>query len=141
LECFINQYIIWRKAIKDIKVLLVDDEVDFVRTLAQRLAMRDFIITTTHTGEDALSLTEHEQPDVIVLDLKMPGMGGLEVLKRLKAHHQYTQVIILTAHGNEKDREEADKLDAYDFLKKPVDIETLMDTIKAAYNKKREMAV
>jgi DNA-binding NtrC family response regulator len=130
-----------RHAIKNIKVLLVDDEVDFVKTLAQRLEMRDFLIATTHSGEEAVTFAKQKKPDVIVLDLKMPGIGGLEVLKRLKEHHQAAQVIILTAHGNDKDREEADKLDAYDFLKKPVDIETLVETIEAAYKKKCDMTI
>lgn len=122
----------------EIKVLLVDDEVDFVKTLAQRLKMRNLEAETAYNGEQAMSFVKEREPDVMVLDLRMPGMGGMEVLRQTRKAYPNTQVIILSAHGTEKEREEAEKLGSYDFLKKPVDIETLMDHIRAAYKKKRE---
>ncbi len=126
---------------REMKVLLVDDEVDFVKTLAKRLEMRELKADTVYSGEQAVSFTKEEEPDVMVLDLRMPGMDGMEVLRQIKKAYPNTQVIILTAHGTEKDREEAEKLGVYDFLKKPVDIETLVDKIKGAYKKKLELTM
>jgi DNA-binding response OmpR family regulator len=123
---------------REMKILLVDDEVDFVKTLAQRLRMRNLKAETAYDGKQALSFAKEQEPDVIVLDLKMPGMDGIEVLRQIKKIYPATQVIILSAHGSERDKEEAEKLGVYDFLKKPVDIETLMYQIRAAYKKKME---
>lgn len=125
----------------EMKVLLVDDEVDFVKTLAQRLKMRDLKADTVHDGEHAVSFVEKEEPDVMVLDLRMPGMDGMDVLRQIKKAYPSTQVIILTAHGTDKDKEEAEKLGVFAFLKKPVEIETLVDHIKEAYKKKLEKAM
>lgn len=126
---------------REMKVLLVDDEVDFVKTLAKRLQMRDLKTDTVYNGEQAVSFAKGHEPDVMVLDLKMPGMDGMEVLRQIKKAYPNTQVIILTAHGTEKDREEAEKLGVFDFLKKPIDIETLVDKIKTAYKKKLELTM
>lgn len=123
---------------KDIKVLLIDDEVALANTLAQRLKMRDFKVGTAYDGEQALSKLKEEEPDVIVLDLKMPGMHGMEVLQEIKKAHPDIQVIILTGHGTDKDEEDAKRLGGFDFLKKPVDIETLEHKIKAAFKEKME---
>src|SRR3990170_7524763 len=119
-----------------ITVLLVDDEVAFTRTLAQRLMMRDLRVIIAHDGEQALSKTQKEEPDVIVLDLNMPGMHGMNVLREIKKVCPDTQVIILTGHGTDKDEEEATKLGGFGFLKKPTDIETLEHKIKAAFKEK-----
>ena len=119
-----------------ITVLLVDDEVAFTRTLAQRLMMRDLRVIIAHDGEQALSKTQKEEPDVIVLDLNMPGMHGMDVLREIKKVCPDTQVIILTGHGTDKVEEEATKLGGFGFLKKPTDIETLEDKIKAAFKEK-----
>ncbi|MDH5202507.1 MAG: response regulator [Nitrospirota bacterium] len=126
---------------REMKVLLVDDEVDFVKTLSKRLQMRDLKTDTVYDGEQAVSFAKEQEPDVMVLDLRMPGMDGMEVLRQIKKAYPKTQVIILTAHGTEKDKEEAEKLGIFDFLKKPVDIETLVDKIKAAYKKKLELTM
>ena len=123
---------------KDIKVLLIDDEVALANTLAQRLKMRDFKVGTAYDGEQALSKLKEEEPDVIVLDLKMPGMHGMEVLREIKKAHPDIQVIILTGHGTDKDEEDAKRLGGFDFLKKPADIETLEHKIKAAFKEKME---
>ncbi|MEW6586168.1 MAG: response regulator [Nitrospirota bacterium] len=123
------------------RVLLVDDEVDFVKTLAQRLEMRQLKTDAVHSGEEAVSFAERQAPDVVVLDLKMPGMDGIETLKMIKKTCPDTQVIILSAHGSERDKESAECFGAYGFLKKPVEIEALMETIKSAYRKKCEMTL
>lgn len=126
---------------KDIKVLLVDDEVEFVNTLAQRLKIRGLLVDTVYDGEQALSSIKKIEPDVIVLDLKMPGLHGIEVLKELKKRSPQIQVIILTGHGTEKDEEEAKRLGGFDFLRKPADTDLLVAKIKEAYWEKIERAM
>lgn len=123
---------------KDIKVLLVDDEIAFVNTLAQRLRMRKLLVDTVYDGEQALSYIKEIEPDVIVLDLKMPGLHGIEVLREIKKIKREIQVIILTGHGTEKDEEEAKKLGGFDFLRKPADIDLLLAKIKEAFSEKLE---
>ena len=121
---------------KNIKVLLVDDEVAFVNTLAQRLRMRKLLADTVYDGEQALSYIKQVEPDVIVLDLKMPGLHGIEVLREIKKIKREIQVIILTGHGTDKDEEEARKLGGFDFLRKPADIDLLLAKIKEAFSDK-----
>ena len=115
-----------------LKVLLVDDEEDYVRTMAERMEMREVGSDVALNGEQALAMLEGEVPDVMVLDLKMPGMGGLEVLERVKKHYPRVQVIILTGHGSDAEEVEARRLGAFDYLNKPVDINDLMESVRAA---------
>jgi len=115
-----------------IKILLVDDEEDYVRTMAERMEMRDLGSEVALTGEQALAMLEEDLPDVMVLDLRMPGMTGMEVLARVKEAHPQVEVIILTGFGSEKDEEEARRIGAFDYLRKPVDINDLMSTIRRA---------
>jgi len=121
---------------KKLKVLLVDDEEQFVETLADRLEMRDLDATIAHDGEEALSAVKEQEPDVIVLDLKMPGLDGIEVLKRVRKAYPSVEVIILTGHGSEKDEEAARRLGAFDYVKKPVDLDTLVPRIRNAFKKR-----
>lgn len=116
-----------------IKVLLVDDEEEFVKTLSERLQMRDVDSDTAFDGEQAIESVSEAEPDVLVLDLKMPGIHGLEVLRWVKRFHPSIQVIILTGHGTERDEEKARELGAFDYLKKPVETENLMKKIRVAY--------
>ena len=116
-----------------IKILLVDDEIDFVDTLANRLARRDLPAETAFDGEEALRLVTNEIPDVVVLDLKMPGLPGQYVLRHLKQVNPNIQVIILTGHGSEQARMDVMLLGAYAYLEKPVNIDTLIDTIRKAH--------
>jgi DNA-binding NtrC family response regulator len=115
-----------------IKVLLVDDEEDLVRTMAERMEMRDLGSDIAFDGEQALSMIEKEMPDVMVLDLRMPGLDGMEVLRRVKEAYPKIAVIIMTGHGSDKDEEEARRLGAFDYLRKPVDITHLMEVVKNA---------
>ena len=117
---------------KQMKVLLVDDEETFVRTLSERLNMRDLKTDTVYDGEQALDFVDDKEPDVMVLDLKMPGIDGMEVLRRGKERYPAIQVIILT----DLHEDESKRLGVFDYLKKPVDIEILVSRIKAAYQKK-----
>lgn len=126
---------------KEIKVLLVDDEVEFVDTLGQRLRMRDLAVDIVYDGEQALSFVKKTEPDVIVLDLKMPGLHGIEVLKEVKKLKPNVQVIILTGHGTDKDDEEARKLGSFDFMRKPADIDLLVMKVREAFTEKVERAM
>jgi len=123
---------------KEFKVLMVDDEEDFVKTLAERMQMRDLDSDVALSGEAALQIVEDQIPDVMVLDLKMPGIDGMEVLRRVRKAYPQVQVVILTGHGSEKDEAEARRLGAFAYLQKPVDIEKLIITLKNAYKKKME---
>jgi DNA-binding response OmpR family regulator len=124
-----------------IKILLVDDEKEFVETLAERIKMRDQDSNVALNGEEALKRIDDDLPDVVILDLKMPGMDGMEVLRRIRKAYPDVQVIMLTGHGTDKDEEEAKKLGAFEYLQKPVNIETLMKKIKKAYKKKFELGM
>ena len=119
------------------KVLLVDDEREFVQTLSERLIMRDMGSAVAYDGESALNLVSEDEPEVMILDLKMPGINGIEVLRRVKQSNPDIEVIILTGHGTEADRELCMKLGAFAYLQKPVDIEVLSDTLKKANDKIR----
>jgi two-component system response regulator CpxR len=117
------------------KILLVDDEQDFVHTLSERLQARDLEAAVVYDGESALSFVESDEPEVMVLDLKMPGIDGIEVLRRVKQSHPNVDVIILTGHGSAKEEALARQLGAFAYLNKPVDIELLTKTMRQAYLK------
>ena len=121
---------------KEMKVLLVDDEQKFVQALSERLQMRDLENETVYDGEEALSFVDDKEPDVMVLDLKMPGIDGMEVLRRVTKKFPDLRVIILTGHGTDRDEEESRRIGVFDYLKKPVDIEVLVSRIKAAHKDK-----
>jgi len=124
-----------------IKILLVDDEKEFVETLSERIRMREHDSDVALNGEQALKKMDDDLPDVVVLDLKMPGMDGMEVLRRIRKAYPKVQVIMLTGHGSEKDEEEAKKLGAFEYLQKPVEIDTLMKKVKKAYKSKFETSM
>jgi DNA-binding NtrC family response regulator len=121
---------------KKIKILLVDDEQEFVNTLAERIQLRDLGSDIALNGEEALELVKDQVPDVMVLDLRMPGIDGMEVLRRVRKEYPEVQVIILTGHGTDKDEKEARKLGAYEYFQKPVDVDKLVHTIRDAYRRK-----
>jgi two-component system, OmpR family, response regulator CpxR len=119
------------------KILLVDDEREFVQTLSERLMMRDLGSAVAYDGESALEVAREDEPDVMILDLKMPGIDGIEVLRRVKKTQPAIEVIILTGHGSETDKNVCMELGAFAYLQKPVDIDELSQTIKAAHDKIR----
>jgi DNA-binding NtrC family response regulator len=113
-------------------VLFVDDEVDFLQTLSERMSLRGVAPTTTSSPKEAIELAKKENFDAIVLDLLMPEMDGLEVLQALKEIRPEVQVILLTGRATVEKGITAMKLGALDFMEKPADIETLMEKIKRA---------
>jgi two-component system response regulator CpxR len=117
------------------KVLLVDDEREFVQTLSERLMMRDMGPAVVYDGEAALNLIKEDEPEVMILDLKMPGIDGLEVLRKVKQTRPEIEVIILTGHGNETDRRRCLDLGAFAYLQKPLDINVLGDIVRKANEK------
>jgi two-component system, OmpR family, response regulator CpxR len=114
------------------KILLVDDEREFVQTLSERLLIRDMGSAVAYDGESALELIKEDEPEVMILDLRMPGIDGIEVLKRVKQTNPYIEVIILTGHGSDLDKETCMNLGACAYLQKPVDIDELSEKIKQA---------
>ena len=120
------------------KVMLVDDEEEFVLALSERLQTRRMTPVVAFNGEQALAMVENDEPEVMVLDLKMPGIDGMEVLRRVKRTHPSTEVIILTGHGTDAEEVLARELGAFAYLRKPVDIEVLTETMKAAYRQLEE---
>ncbi len=120
------------------KVLLVDDEREFAQTLSERLLMRDMGSAVAYDGETALAMINEDEPEVMILDLKMPGIDGIEVLKRVKQTRPEIEVIILTGHGSEQDRATCLELGAFAYLQKPVDIELLTATLQKANEQMRQ---
>jgi CheY-like chemotaxis protein len=120
------------------KVLLVDDEREFVQTLSERLLMREMGSAVAYDGESALEMIKEDEPEVMILDLRMPGIDGVEVLRRVKQSQPEIEVIILTGHGSEADRKMCMELGAFDYIQKPVDIDVLSATIKRANERIRE---
>ena len=124
---------------KDIKVLLVDDEEEFVQSLAERIRLRELGSDVALDGEQALAKLKDKLPDVMVLDFKMPGIDGLTVLEQVKKAHPGVQVVMLTAHGTPDIEKKARDLGAFDYLQKPVGIETLTKIIEKAYEYKQTL--
>jgi CheY-like chemotaxis protein/cytidylate kinase len=120
------------------KVLLVDDEREFVHTLSERLMMRDMGSAVAYDGESALNLIKEDKPEVIIVDLKMPGIDGFDVLRKVKETRPEIEVIILTGHGSEEDRQLCMDLGAFAYLQKPLDIKVLSETIQQANEKIRQ---
>ena len=115
-----------------LKVLLVDDEQEFVTTLADRLELRGMDVEIATDGEAALGIVETDPPQVVVLDVMMPGLSGMEVLERIKTVDSNIQVILLTGHGGTKDGIKGMQLGAFDYLIKPVDIDELIEKLNEA---------
>ncbi len=114
------------------RVLLVDDEKQFVQTLSERLQLRNMGTAVAYDGESALQQIDRDEPEVMVLDLMMPGISGFEVLKQVKQNRPEVEVIVLTGHGSEEDEETCMSLGAFAYLHKPVDIEVLSQKLKEA---------
>lgn len=120
------------------RVLLVDDEEEFVETLAQRLEVRDLDVTTALSGAEALECLENAEIDVVVLDLQMPGIDGIQVLRKIKELKPLIEVIMLTGHATVETAIDGMKLGAFDFLIKPAETAELLEKITRAFSRKDE---
>ena len=116
------------------KLLFVDDEQTFLKYLAKRLVLDGFTVKTTFSGEEGVEAAANQDFDVAVVDLQMPGIDGIEVQKRLKDLQPNLPCIVLTGHGSVENALESGKYNAFKFLSKPVDMDTLIETINAAYD-------
>lgn len=123
----------------DAAILFVDDEAGFVETMAKRLSRRNFQVHKAFDGDAAMDVLAHETAvDVVVLDMKMPGRGGLSVLKEIRRDYPLVEVIMLTGHGTVESAIEGMQAGAYDYLLKPCDLEELTDRIRGAVSRKQE---
>ncbi len=118
-----------------LKVMLVDDEQEFATTLAERLRMRGLDTVTAFDGEDALKMIPSEKPDVVILDIMMPGMSGIQVLGKITELSPGTPVILLTGIGSTTEGIAGMKNGAVDYLMKPLQIEELIEKIRTAVQK------
>jgi DNA-binding NtrC family response regulator len=118
---------------KQIKLLIVDDEEKFLSATAERLGLRDFDVTTATEGSQAIKAAKKGKFDVAILDLRMPGMDGMELLQILKKKHKFLELIILTGYASVDSAVEATKLGAFSYLEKPYNFEKLLEVLKEAY--------
>jgi len=116
-----------------IKLLIVDDETRFLEAIAERLRKRGFDVRTATNGPDAIAVARSEKFDIALLDLKMPGMDGSQVLRHLKDEHEFLETIILTGHGSLDSAVELTKLGAFQYLPKPYELDKLVETLRDAY--------
>ena len=118
---------------KKIQLLIVDDDEKFLATIAERFGLKDFNVTTATEGKQAIKAAKKGAFDVAILDLKMPGMDGMELLQTLKKKHKFLEVIILTGFASIDSAVEATKLGAFGYLEKPYDFDKLLGVLKDAY--------
>jgi DNA-binding NtrC family response regulator len=118
------------------KLLLVDDEADFRNTLLKRMKRRDVDVSGVDSGESAITFMETHPVDVVILDVRMPGMDGIETLKSIKARYPLTEVIMLTGHASMEVAIEGMEMGAFDYLMKPMDMDELLYKAEDAFKKK-----
>ena len=120
------------------RVLIVDDEKDFVEILALRLNEVGERVSSAYSGEECLKILREKNIDVVILDIKMPGMDGIDTLREIKKHHPLVEVIMLTGHGTTDTAVKGMKLGAFDYLLKPADFDDLSDKLEKARKRKDE---
>lgn len=120
------------------RLLLVDDEKEFTDTLKQRLEIRDFSVQVAYSGEEALAAFDPDKTDVVILDVLMPGIGGIETLERLKTTAPLVEVIMLTGNATIENAILGMKKGAYDFLMKPTETDALIEKINGALKIKQD---
>jgi len=121
--------------VDDPSVMIVDDEEDFLETLVKRLEKRDIKVIGAKSGEEALELLQKSPVDVVVLDVKMPGMDGIEALKEIKRRHPLVEVVLLTGHASTEVAIRGMELGAFDYLMKPIGMDELLYKVQDAYER------
>jgi DNA-binding NtrC family response regulator len=122
---------------KEFNILIVDDEEEFRDLTSKRLEKKGLKVKAAESGEKALEILEHSYTDVVLLDVKMPGMDGIETLRRIRAMKPLVEVVLLTGHASVDSGIEGMKLGAFDYLMKPIDLEPLVEKLTDAFEKKR----
>ena len=120
------------------RLLIVDDEEQFAEALSARLSMRNYEVMTSLTGEDAIEKIKNYNFDVVILDVRLPGIEGTEVMREIKNQKPLTEIIMLTGHGTVEMAIEGMKLGAFDFLMKPCETEDLTEKINKAHDRKAD---
>ena len=123
----------------DIRVLLIDDEETLIEYLSKRLLREGFTVKASFSGEEAIEVANENDFDVAVVDLKMPGMDGVETQKRLRKIQPFLQCIVLTGHGTLDSALESGKQDAFRYLLKPIEYDNLVETIREAHETKTQL--
>jgi len=118
------------------RVLVVDDELDFLETIVKRLQARNIKASGVDSGPKALELLKEQDFDVVVLDVKMPGMDGIETLREMKKRKPLVEVIMLTGHASVESGIQGMQLGAFDYVMKPVALDELLEKIRQAYERK-----
>ncbi|MGP8105894.1 MAG: response regulator [Desulfobaccales bacterium] len=118
------------------KVLIVDDELDFLETIVKRIRARNVEVSGVESGYLALEALDSSSPDVIILDVKMPGMDGIETLREIKKRKPLTEVIMLTGHASVESGIQGMQLGAFDYLIKPIALDELLEKVRQAYERK-----
>jgi len=116
----------------DISVLIVDDEEELAAVIAERLEFRGIKAQTALDGETALRIIESDPPNIVLLDLMMPGMSGLEILKKINSFKLNIPIILLTGYGSKEMTLEGMNLGAFDYIMKPCDFDVLVTKIQEA---------
>ena len=128
---------------RSIRVIIADDQelvrAGFAMVIGSQPDME--VVGQASDGAQAVALAESLHPDVVLMDVRMPGMDGFEVLRNVKKSNPQVQVIILTGHGGDAEEQTAYRMGAYNFLRKPMDIEELLSSIRMAYRDKLENAM
>ncbi len=119
------------------RVLVVDDEPDFLETLVKRLKRRKVDASGVSSGVEAMQLLEREHFDVVILDIRMPGMDGLETLREMKRKRPLMEVILLTGHASVESGMQGMQLGAFDYVMKPAELEDILEKVRQAFERKK----
>jgi two-component system OmpR family response regulator len=118
------------------RALIVDDEIDFLETIVKRLQNRNITVLGVESGEKALEVLASQDFDVVVLDVKMPGLDGIDTLKEIKKRKSLVEVIMLTGHASVELGIQGMQLGAFDYVMKPVPLDELLERMRQAYERK-----
>ena len=122
---------------KKFSVLVVDDEMEFREVMVKWLSKKGLEARSAESGRDGLAMIERQRIDVVLLDVKMPGMDGIETLRQIKQRKPLIEVVLLTGHASVESGIEGMKLGAFDYLMKPIELDPLIEKLTEAYEKKR----
>jgi DNA-binding NtrC family response regulator len=122
--------------VSDFRVLFVDDEADFLETILKRMQKRGVAASGVDSGEESLTWLQQNPADIVVLDVRMKGMDGIQTLRAIKSAHPLIEVVMLTGHASLEIAREGMKLGAFDYLMKPIDLDELLYKLEDAYQKK-----